>query len=657
MSGTEVKPMTAVSKGLTWRSVIAIFFSSFIIQPAVIYLYLVTGQWLPFQAWIVILLWTLLSRMFGSPLTKEETFIITALGGITGALGGITGWWGALPMTFLVPLRQAYIRSTEFPMIYGLAEIIPDWWAPSPSLMPRFYLESWVLLDPAFLMPILINVLTITFNVMANISIGYLAYALYVRVQKLEFPAATAEARTVLTLAEREPTTLRVLTLSAIIGVIINAVRSFIPNVIYNIFAGGGFVTPQVIDLTRYFANMFPGASYTISVNPVHYVTGFLISPGVAVAQFLGSLTYYFIGTHLFTVMNLWPPEVDVQVIKSWESWQILDRSVLYFFISIHIGLSLATIIIPFLLHPRVFSRLANTFREMRSLSDLGGRLPSPYLLLGIFLLATFGSIGLNLWLVSDLSRILSLLLAYTLGWSLFASFVATFSAGVTYGSLSIPYQKEFIIYYSGFNNPLILFVPIQVFQGGGDIAQALRGADICGVRHSDYVKAFILVAILGLLSSFIFVNLFWSIQPFPSQAYPYTVTGWITEASELVRNLQWTWTGHFFNARLILISFGIGSLVYTVMDLVLHAPWFLISFISGGFWWNAGGVNPIAWSQAVLVGSLLGGRLISPIIGRDRWYRYRNMIVVGVLLGDGMIGTLYSVIILMRRSIWLLPY
>ncbi|MEM2941161.1 MAG: hypothetical protein QW304_06400 [Thermoproteota archaeon] len=647
----------ALGKGLTWKTVLAIIFSSFIIQPAVIYLYLVSGQWLPFQAWIVILLWTQLARLLGSPLTKEETFIITALGGITGALGGITGWWGALPMTFLAPIRYTYIRSTEYPLIYGLANIIPDWWAPSPSLASRLYLESWVLLDSALLIPILLNVLTITFNVMANISIGYFAYALYVRVQKLEFPAATAEARTVLTLAEREPTTLRVLMLSAVAGVLINTVRSFIPNVIYNILGGGGTSIPQAIDLTRFLVDLFPGATYTVSINPVHYVAGFLLPPGVAVAQFLGSLAYYFVGTHLFTAMNLWPPEVNIQAIKSWESWQILDRSVIYFFISIHIGLSLATIVIPFLLHPTVFKRLVNTLKEMRAVGEIGGKMPSPYLLLGIFFLATVGSIGLNLILVPDLIGILPLIIAYTMGWSFFASFVATFSAGVTYGSLNIPYQKELIVHYSGFTSQLILFAPIQVFQGGGDIAQALRGADICGVRHSNYVKAFILVAVLGLLSSFLFVNLFWSIQPFPSQAYPYTVTGWVTEAAEFVRNLQWTWTGRFFDDKLILGSFAVGSIVYAVMDLVLRAPWFLISFISGGFWWNAGGVNPIAWSQALLIGSLLGSRLFSQIIGKDRWYRYRNMMVIGVMLGDGMMNTLYSAIFLMRRSVWLLPY
>ncbi|MEM1557233.1 MAG: hypothetical protein QXT14_03875 [Candidatus Bathyarchaeia archaeon] len=647
----------AIGRGLTWKTVLAIIFSSFIIQPAVMYLYLVSGQWLPFQAWIVILLWTQLARLLGSPLTKEETFIITALGGITGALGGLTGWWGALPMTFLTPIRYAYIRSTEYPLIYGLAHVIPDWWAPNPAIIPRLYLESWVLLDPALLMPILLNTLMITFNVMANISIGYFAYALYVRVQKLEFPAATAEARTVLTLAEREPTTLRVLMLSAIAGVIINIVRSFVPNIIYNILGGGGVVIPQVIDLTRFLVDVLPGATYTISINPMHYVAGFLLPSGVAVAQFLGSIAYYFIGTYAFTSMNLWPPEVNIQAIKSWESWQILDRSVIYFFISIHIGLSLATIVIPFLLHPSVFRRLVNTLKEMRAVGEVGGRMPSPYLLLGIFFLATLGSISLNLFLIPDIVIILPLILAYTIGWSFFASFVATFSAGVTYGSLNIPYQKELLIHYSGFYNQVILFAPIQVFQGGGDIAQALRGADICGVKHSDYVKAFVLVAVLGLLSSFLFVNLFWSIQPFPSQAYPYTVTGWVTEAAEFVRNLEWTWTGRFFDTTLILGSFTIGSIVYAVMDLVFHAPWFLISFISGGFWWNAGGVNPIAWSQALLIGSLLGSRLFSPIIGKENWYKYRSMIVVGFMLGDGMMNTLYSAIFLMKRSVWLLPY
>ncbi|MEM2930029.1 MAG: hypothetical protein QW797_04140 [Thermoproteota archaeon] len=648
----------ALGKGLTWRTIMAVIFSSFIIQPAVIYLFLISGQWLPFQAWIVILLWTQVARLLGSPLTKEEIFIITALGGITSALGGVTGWWGALPMTFVLPVRNIYIRSTEYARALGIAQIIPDWWAPNPSLLAKLYLESWVLLDPAFLMPILINVIQIVFNVMANISIGYICYALYVRVQKLEFPAASAEARTVITLAEREPSTLRVLMISAIMGVLVNTALSFIPNLVNNIIGGAMTLTfPTIIDVTTTLAGILPGASYTFTLNPIPYLVGFLLPPGIAAAQFIGSFTYYFVGTHLITRMGLWPPETEPQTIKSWDAWLMLDRSVLYFFNSVQIGLSLATAIIPFMLHPAVFKRLGKTLKEMSAIGEVGERMPNPYLLFGLFFMAAGGSVALNLYLIPDLTSIIWLILVYTVGWSFFASFIASASAGVTFGSLNIPYQKELLIYYSGFTNPTIWFAPIQTFQGGGDIAQALKAADICGVKHSDYIKVFIIVAILGLFSSFLYVNLFWSIQPFPSAAYPYTITGWALEAASFTRTQKWVWTGYLFRNNWILGAFAAGSIVYAVTDLVLHTPWFLVSFLVGGLWWNMGGIHPIAWTQALLIGSLLGDRVIAQIIGKDRWFKYRNMIVVGALFGDGMMSTLSSALFLVKKSVWLLPY
>jgi len=648
------------SKGLTWRTVLAIVFSAFVIQPAVMYLFLISGQWLPFQAWIVIILWTEIARLLGAPLSVGEIFIITAFGGIVGALGGLTGWWGALSVQFMLPIRNLYIRSSPYAIALGVSQVAPDWWAPPPELMTRFYRESWILLDPAFLLPQLIIVLQSFFSIISGITLGYFCYALYVRVEKLDFPGATAEARTVITLAERKPRPIRILMLSALLGVLINSATQFIPNFINNIMGGAMQLSvPPIVDLTTVLAQIIPGAGYAFTINPIPYVTGFLLPVGISVAQFLGSFAYYFIGTSVITYLGLWPAETQPETIKTWNLWLLQDRAVLYFFNSIQIGLSIAVAIVPFLIHPRMLGRLLSTLKRMREAVEGGSKLQNPYILLGIFLLTAGASVALNILLVPDLLYFIWLLLFYTIFWSFFVSFISTASAGYTFGSLSIVYQKELLIYYSGVSNPAVWFAPIQSFSGSG-IAQAFKEADICGVKHSEYLKAFILVGILGLLAGFLYVNLFWSIQPFPSGAYPYTITGWAVEAANFARTQKWVWTGYLFRKELILGAFFIGAIVYAISDIAFHAPWFLISFLVGGLWWNpfSGiGVATFAWSQAVFVGSLLGNKVLAPILGEKSWNESRYLIVTGVLLGDGFMSMLSSALFLVKKSMWLLPY
>jgi len=649
-------------KGLTWRTVLAMVFSSFVIQPAIMYLFLISGQWLPFQAWIVILLWAEFARVLGAPLSKQEIFIITAFGGISASLGGLIGWWGALPVQFLLPIRNMYIRTTDYAWALGVAQVTPDWWAPPPDMVYRFYLTSWVLLDPAFAMPQLLIVLQTVFSVAANISMGYFCYALYVRVENLEFPAATAEARTVLTLAEREPSTIRVLMLSALMGTLINTGLSFIPNLINNIIGGAMQLTvPSVIDVTTTLSGVLPGAAFAFTLNPIPYITGFLLPIGISAAQFIGSLTYYFVGTSVITNLGLWPPETQPETIKTWGIDLLVDRSVLYFFNSVQIGLSIAVAVTPFLLHPRTLSRLVSTLKRLGEVSETGGGLVNPRVLLGIFIACSSASVVLNLILVPDLLYFVWLLAFYTIVWSFFASFIGTASSGVTFGSLSTIYQKELLIYYSGIGNPAVWFAPIQTFGGGSGIAQALKQADIVEARHSDYLKAFILVAVLGLSSSFLFVNLFWSIHPFPSGAYPFTITGWALDAANFARTQKWVWSGYLFRDNWIIGSVIVGSIVYAVSDLVFHAPWFLISFLVGSLWWHpmsaiAGGPT-FSWSLAVLIGSLIGNRVVAQILTKEVWDRYRTLIVVGVLLGDSFMATLGSALFLVKKSMWLLPY
>jgi hypothetical protein len=111
--------------------------------------------------------------------------------------------------------------------------------------------------------------------------------------------------------------------------------------------------------------------------------------------------------------------------------------------------------------------------------------------------------------------------------------------------------------------------------------------------------------------------------------------------------------TGYLFKTDWIIGSFIVGTAIYLVSDLVFHTPWFLISFLSGAGIWGV----PIAQSLAMFIGSLVGDKFIARYVGDDNWRRYRALVVIGFLLGDGFMNTLQSALWLVKKSMWLIPY
>jgi hypothetical protein len=237
---------------------------------------------------------------------------------------------------------------------------------------------------------------------------------------------------------------------------------------------------------------------------------------------------------------------------------------------------------------------------------------------------------------------------------------VSAGAAGITYGGFNIPYLREFVIYLSGYRGVDIWFANYLTWGtpnvglpmlsvGGAGLAANFKQADIIGCPISEFVKAFVLVTILGWIASFFYSSILWSASPIPSSAYPYTITGWPVEFLERNRWINWIWSGILFKPEIIFGGFLFGAITFVVLEF-LHLPFLLMSMTAGLFL-----SMPIVVSQ--FIGGLVGTYILSRIFGREKWRVYAPLLPIGIMVGDTLATGLASSLILIGKAQWILPY
>jgi len=432
-------------------------------------------------------------------------------------------------------------------------------------------------------------------------------------------------------------------------------------------FLYGGVVSYWYVlwfDFTNYLDQFLPGASFTISADVVWCIYGFLLPISVSLAQFMGAFGFYFIGTYLITSMNLWPSESLWATGWGWQ--RLVERSNLYFYTSIILGLGLAGMIIPIVLRPKMFLKVFSLLRKGGEIKEKGasGVFQSPYMLMIGFLIPAL-SLSFLSWYLTDFRFPLYYIIFLVVGGTFFMAYLQTASQGVTFmGIPTVPYLREFVIYESGYLRRDVWFTPMNISSGGSWIAQSLMQADLCDVKHREFFKTYLILVSLGLFSSFLFVSIFWKIAPIPSSAYPSTIIIWPVNALNWARTQVWIWSGYLFRETWIFFGFVLGSIIYLISYLV-HAPYLLVSFISGsltGFWYSptlgTSGVwfPPIAGTLNQLIGSIISQKIIAGKFG-EKWRALLPMVVMGYIMGDSFMDVMRAIMILMSRSMWLLPY
>jgi len=649
--------VAAPPEALTWRVYLAFLFATFLILPAFIYYNLITNQYLTLVTWIPIVLWSELSNLLRARLFKQELFLLLAFQPISLTYG----------FFFLGLVRYTFYAYSEASSFFGIVDYIPDWFVPTGSALADVQQSSFFFLHTAWLVPIGLQILVLLLGLMTELVIGYLSYQIFAVAEKLEFPARRAEVAAVQTLVERNPSYIRPLFLSALGGIIVHLAGKFLPFMIGPFMTGGLVLyvyNMPYFDVTPYLDSILPGAAFMIPLDPMFYVPGFLLPVRTTLTMFIGAFALYFVGSHLVTRLNLWPPESLWAT--GWGYGVLQYRSMLYFFVSLIIGLSLAAMIVPIALNPKPLTR---GLKALRTTGESERGLMSPKVLLLVYLASSI-ALALVIWSLTNFDFPIWLLLLFVLGGSFFANYIATASSGVTFSGVGVPYLRELTVFYSGYPKRDIWFTPMplsisgsiayvgaassvmSVPLGGSAFAQGLFQADLLNVRHKDYVKAFFVLMALTLLSSFLFTNLFWFVAGIPSSAYPATVILWPVDALNWARMQVWVWFGYLFNLNWIGLGFGLGAAIAVVTHF-LNFPYFLVTLITGTMLWPV--AIPVAFAQ--LLSSVIVQKWIAPSFGAENWARYRGLVVMGYLLGDGLMETIRAVIILATKSGWLLPF
>ena len=622
--------------GLTTVSLLAIAYAAVVVTPVIIYMSFLTG--LPDPArfipvFISLLLFTEVGRLTGRYVTKQEAYIIYFMSQIV-AFDAL--YWVGL-------LMNVYYREAPYTKLFGIADKIPTWAAPQLDSwavrMRTFFASEWAL-------PVLISLISTVGSLLMDIGLSFVFIQLFIEQENLPFPVAPIDAQAIEVLTEREPERMIPFAIAAVIGFFYEFAVYGFPQLTEAMIGTRIQLIPYPwVDLTEYFSGVLPGALVGVATDISTFAVGWLIPWDSMVWIFIGSLTFFVVGN---TLGILLADATKNPMLLRWKAdWTpvakidwLWQRSVYDLWASPFIGLSLGVGLFSLIVSLRYFKP---AFASMLNLSEAAkrkGYLPLGFVAAMIAAGAVMGA-AVAIWLYPHLWWF------WLLSWTIFP-FIQGVLLARSYGEVGlgvqIPYVREaFLIAFTKPGEIEPWMVPAKVSTGAGIITHRIKVAMMLETRPLDYFKAYAITLPLVLLFSFIYLQFFWSMAPIPSAAYPWTVISW--PIASLNFSLWVSRSIEVFKPDLILGSAAVmlaASLVARRLDL----PFSPIGFAA---------LTP-PYAINYFLGAVVG-RLLERRLGRGRWERVRGAIIAGLFCGVGLALALTIVILMISKSVWILPF
>jgi len=663
MTNQKVKPdVTSESQevklesGLTWRSLLALFFSSATLVPMIIYVSLVSGALVASAAvYITAFLFSGMSRLLGAPMRRQEIFIVYTVTAV------------AVGVPFLGYIYRGYFVESRLTSLFtdpatglSVSKLIPEWYAPpkgSESWITRsFFYSSW-------LFPIALTTLQyVVLWTIQEFAITFICAHLYIRTENLSFPFASIDAQMVITLTERSPERMRIFALAALPSMVYNIVLYTIPM----ITSGSVTLIPVPwIDLTAGLIGIekiFPGACLGVSTDLLWPVWGFLLAPSTVSQILIGSISVWVFANWIF--LNFFPSyfsEWAAEWVPGMSMQLIYQRASLRVWISPMVSFTLAVAVLSIIKGRHYFVKSFKGLMKLSSADKEAG-----YFSLPVLLLMYFGAIGASAVVFHVLVPgfpVWPTLAIIAL--SFFGSLVAVRAVGEVGFPIGIPYAWQGLVLLSGYQGlePWLISPAFSgalgsyVFQwstqpsGAPQFTQYVKAAYLTGTRIRDYFKAYIPALILAYVFSFIYMSFIWSMAPIPSYVYPAAQIFW--PVSVLTQNLWMTKQIVAFKPEFMFGSFVFMLLLGIVGETVMKftgIPFSLIAIVTGT------GMLP-AYSLTVFIGSIIGNYVIKRYMGAEWWMRNRSVVVAGIFAGEGIILGISAVALMMIKATWLKPY
>jgi len=631
-------------RGLTWRSSLAILYGGWIMLPVVLYISLMSGSIIAGGAtYITVILFTELSRLTGRPMKKQELFIIFM------TIGWVASWFPFMQ----IPFRSYYMTSPISRMFKDpftnrpIVESIPSWWAPPPESLVLKQRGLEALLHPAWLFPIILIALGTASWFIAEVGMALMMSMIFIEIEKLPYPFAPMDAAVATTLSERPEERLRIFSLSAFFAFIYAFILYGFP-----VLGIGSFIPVPWADFTRYTQYSLPGALLGICTDILPYVFGFLIPFHVVIYILIGSFAVWVFG-------NSFALTYFADMFPQWKSeWVIgmplqlmYQRSLLWIWVSPQIGVTIAAAVVI------IGSKYKAFIRGIKSLVGIGGARVEGYprlsVLLGMFFAGTLGSVAISYILVPDFyAQYWYYPLLLSVGWTFVFDLVSCRIWGEV-GPLNIPPPPVWqgMVVLSGYPKVDAFFAAPLIGTGGaGGMTHAVKVAYLTDTKPIDYFKALAILAPVGLLASFFYTGVFWTVAPMPSSAYPWTRIAWPVQIIQ--QNVWISRSTEIFRFDLAMNTFILFTVLGLIGEFVIRRfiPFSFIGIISGT-------LTLPPYSLAYLVGAIVGKFLLQRKMGAARWNEMKPVVAAGLAMGIGVAVGLSAPLAMVAKAMWAAPY
>jgi len=622
-------------RGLTWRVFMAMVTAALLFIPISTYLYLTSGTAAATVAvYVIVILFSFFSRIWGNPLTKQELFIIYTVVGYVG---------GSVPFCYWLVYRGFFLHSPIASSFHimgkPLSELVPFWMA--PGINSEAY-KLRTLLHPDWFWPLTISIIYGVLGFLAEISLAMMASYLFIEVEPLRFPFATISADMVTVLAERKVDEMKYFITCLLIGFIYGIILYVAP------LFGVQIIPLPWIDLTWLTEKYLPGALIGIATDPSSFLFGFLLPIHVAGCTLLGSvITWIIFNTLFLTVFPNFFPEWTEEYFQGMTIASIIQRSSIRVWLSPSIGFAVG---LAFILTVKLREKIVQTFKALRKIpltKKETGYLSIPKLIF-MYLIGTGGSVIIYHFLVPEIPILIPLSLS--LGLSFFIAIFSTRIFGELGLSVQFPYLWQSFVYFSPYQGFAgWVFTPVIAGFGTAGYVNTTKAAYLTETRISDFYKALTISVFLNILFGIIFMDFFWKLAPLPSTVYPQTLVFWptyaITECLLATRQIH-------IDPTLIMLGSGASVGIFILGEILtrIGIPFNAVALI--------GGLNFYPPSTIMtFIGSLIGKLVLQRYFGENRWWRMRGIVVAGILVGTGLALGVGTSLALLQKASWVMPW
>ena len=406
------------------------------------------------------------------------------------------------------------------------------------------------------------------------------------------------------------------------------------------------------IDLTTRTETILPAAPIGISTNLGLVIVGMVLPFSVIIGRFAAAMVYMFLNPILYRLEFLitWRQGMDTITTEFSNS---ID-----FWLSFTIGTSFAIAIVGIYSIAKAVRasrpQPGQTREKPKGLPAGRGDFSVP-LALGLFVLATFGYIGLCIWLVGSAWHLVVFYVFFGFVYTPVISYINARLIGMAGQHVGFPMIREATFILSGYQGTAIWFAPFPMHDYGGT-AQQFREVELTGTKFTSLIRAEFFMFPILLIASFLFWSYIWGAgDPIPSAAYPYAQKMWHRRALAQSLWISSTVTGEslLFKAvkfPLIFSGLGFGLGAYALLSAFKLPTMLLYGFISGL------GALPHALIPE-MAGALFGRYYFERRFGWREWRRRTPVLMAGFSCGMGLIGMAGVALALLSSTVASTPW